>query len=174
MNNVSTIDSSSTNDDLTSLNQKIVKLEEMKTQISNIQSQLPSILEDFKNNYIQVNENPGNNETVQIFENSKNQLQGLNSRLFSLDNYLRQQILEFNGKLMEIDKKIIEERIQNKILKKKFHSLDTKEDGSIEIVYEYRDNYYKGYLSNFNMLIGLVAAILITSKVTTSAVTQTP
>ena len=72
--------------DLSNDNVNNTKSKQFTEKLQTLQSQLPSILEDFKKYYVFYNKNPEYPEYQQLFQNIKGNLNSVNAELFTLSN----------------------------------------------------------------------------------------
>ena len=77
--------------------------QQFSNQLNLLQEQLPPILDDFEKYYVFYNMNPSNNEYQQMFENIKNNLDTINSKMFMLSNSIEKETDDINKKLLSLD-----------------------------------------------------------------------
>jgi hypothetical protein len=133
-----------------------------ETQLENLQNQLPSILADFKKYYVFYNKNPEYNEYQQLFENIKNNLNSINSELFSLGNDVQVSINNLSKNMITINNSIQKDKSINTKLKKKLNIVVNKDDSTYELINEYNTMYNVEYLKNWAMLINIIVAFYMT------------
>ena len=139
--------------------------EEIKEKIHTLQQQLPAILDDFKKYYVFYNKNPEYPEYQQMFENIKNNLNKLNSKLFSLSNEIDVNTDEINKKLIALNLMIRKEREKNKELKHKLNFVEHKNNASTELISDYKKMYDYGYLRNWSLIISIVVSISLIKNI---------
>lgn len=135
------------------------------SQLDTLVEKLPHILDDFKKYYVFYNKNPEYNEYQQMFENMKGNLQKLNSELFMVTNNIEKGTDDINHQLHDLDQSIEREKTKNKILKKKLGFIETKYDGSAEMISNYKDTYNLYYLKNFGIFLGIILSIIAANKI---------
>ena len=107
-------------------------------KLQTMQSQLPPILADFQNAYVLYNTDQNNQEYKQSFENIKNNLNSLNSQLFTVSNTVQSDIDKINSKLFALDFLIKKERVRNKSLKRKLGIIEHKSNATSEMILNYK------------------------------------
>ena len=89
------------------------KPKKIKNNLEILQSQLPSILDDFQKYYVFFNKNPEYSEYQQIFQNIKSNLNNINSKLFKISNDVEIHTDKINKKLFVMN--ILIEKEKKKI-----------------------------------------------------------
>ena len=133
----------------------LVKLEET----------LPSILDDFKNQYVSYHKNTQNNENSQLFEQIKTNIEKENTVLFILTNSIEKGIEDLNEQLFQLNKKIQIEKKVNQKMKKFLGVAENEYNGSDEMINDYKKMYDFNYFRNFTMILGILLGGVILSKV---------
>jgi hypothetical protein len=135
------------------------------TKLETLQSQLPSILSDFKKYFVFFNKNPEYPEYGQMFNNIKGNLTQINSELFVLSNSVQTNTEQINDKLFILDALIREEKIKNRDLKVKLGIVEHKNNASNELISDYKQIYESGYLRNWALFISILIAGTAISKI---------
>jgi hypothetical protein len=144
------------------------------SQIETLKEKLPSILDDFKKYYVFYNKNPEFAEYQQMFDNIKGNLQKLNSELFMTTNNIEKDTETINDKLRKLDILISKEKEKNRQLKRKLGIIETKYNGSDELINNYKEIYNLDYLRNFALFMGIVLSFVIIAKTFKSPTTVVP
>ena len=121
-----------------------------------LQSQLPSILEDFKKYYVFYNKNPEYPEYQQLFQNIKNNLNSINTQLFTLSNDVQSSIDKLNEDFSRIDVLIKTAKEKNMTLKQKLGIVEHKNNAAYELITDYKQMYETGYLRNWGLFFSIV------------------
>jgi hypothetical protein len=127
-------------------------------QLTSLEQQLPSILDDFEKYYIFYNMNPSNSEYQRIFENIKNNLNTVNSKTLNLSNGLEKSLDEINKKLKSLDIHIQKEKETNVKLKKTLGIIEQKGNSSNILINNYKQLYDINYLQNWALFLSIVVA----------------
>lgn len=135
------------------------------SKIETLTAKLPGMLEDFKKYYVFYNRFPNYNEYKNMFNNIKNNLQSLNSEIFVTTNDVEKNISLLNDKLVKYDGYIDSEKSKNVLLKKKLGIVETKFDGSDEMVHNYTELYNINYTKNFALFLGILISIYLNIRV---------
>jgi hypothetical protein len=130
-----------------------------------LQSQLPSILNDFKKYYVFYNKNPEFPEYQQMFQNIKGNLSKINSDMFILSNDVQTNINNLNIKFLNLDKLIQVEKNKNKKIKQKLGLIENKNNASFELISNYKEIYNLGYLRNWGLFLSILTTIIIIRKI---------
>jgi len=133
-------------------------------QIDTLQSQLPSILEDFKKYYVFYNTNPADAEYQQMFQNIKSNLTTLQANLFKLSNDVESCINNINTSYSKIDDSIQLEKETNAKLKLELGIVEKNNNASTELIYDYKNMYEYGYLRNWSMIFSILIVGVAISK----------
>jgi len=135
------------------------------SKIETLSAKLPGMLEDFKKYYIFYNKFPNYSEYKNMFSNIKNNLQSVNSDIFVITNDVEKNIALLNDKLVKYDGYIDSEKSKNVLLKKKLGIVETKFDGSDEMVQNYTELYNIYYTKNFALFLGILIAIYLNIRI---------
>ena len=146
----------------------IENLDSLKTYQSTfdqLNGQLDPILEQFQKAYVNYQMNPSNNEYERIFLTANSNMESLNSQLFSIKNTLVKNIQILNQDLMQENEKIKEVKKENQYLTNNYNQINSKQNGSIEMVYEFNDMYNRDYFMNLHLLIGILFSLYVTIQI---------
>ena len=135
------------------------------SKIETLTAKLPAMLEDFKKYYVFYNKFPDYSEYKNMFNNIKNNLQSLNSEIFVTTNDVEKNISLLNDKLVKYDGYIDSEKNKNVLLKKKLGIVETKFDGSDEMVHNYTELYNIYYTKNFALFLGILISIYVNIRI---------
>lgn len=144
--------------------------QEFSNQLKLLQQQLPPILDDFEKYYVFYNMNPSNNEYQQMFQNIKNNLDTINSKMFMLSNSIEKETDNINKKLLALDVLIQKEKKENIELKIKLGIIKEKEDSADIMISDYKQRYDIGYLKNWAVFLSIIAAGFAISKVSSNKI----
>jgi chromosome segregation ATPase len=139
----------------------VQEINDFQKSLEKINSQLPSLLKSFRNAYVTYYMNPENNEYEITFTNINNQIQTLNSQLFSIQNALQQNMKTLDTYLLQIDEGIRQVKKQNIYLTKKYNKVNSNQEGSIERVDEFNELYNRDYSQNVYLFIGVVVSLYL-------------
>jgi predicted translin family RNA/ssDNA-binding protein len=132
--------------------------EQMKEKLHEFYSKLPLILEDFKKSYVLYNKDTNYNEYVQTFVHAKSNLEHFNSELFMLENKVHGNIDKLNEHLVKLNVKIMEEKIENKVLKRKLGIMEVGVNSTDEMIIDYKKKYDLHYTHNWGLLLTIFIA----------------
>lgn len=132
------------------------KTEQFTQKLETLQSQLPSILEDFKKYYVFYNKNPEYPEYQQLFQNIKSNLNTVNSELFTLSNDVQSNIDKLNSDFSSIDTLIKNAKEKNVQLKKSLGIVEHKNNAAFEMITDYKKMYENGYLRNWALFLSIL------------------
>jgi len=127
-------------------------------ELTTLQQQLPSILDDFEKYYVFYNMNPLNNEYQKMFENIKNNMDTITSKTLSLSNSVESGITTLNTKMETLDSLIKKEKEKNNGLKKKLGIIEQKGNSSEILINNYKQLYDINYLNNWSLFLSIVTA----------------
>jgi predicted nucleic acid-binding Zn-ribbon protein len=139
----------------------IREIKGFQNSLQQINNQLPSLLDSFQNAYVTYHMNPENNEYETTFTNINNQIQTLNSKLFSIQNTVQQNMKTLDKFLLQINQGIQQAKKKNTYLHKKYNQIDSNQEGSIERVDEFNELYNHDYWQNVYLFIGLLVSLYL-------------
>ena len=136
--------------------QQLPKANVFLSKIQTLQDQQSPVLDDFKKYYVFYNKNPEYDEYHKMFDN-------INSNIHTINSGLSSVIIDVNSNTEDINK-IMEflnvfirrEKAKNKQLKRKLGRAEEKQNGSDEMVSNYKELYEIDYLRNWAMLLGTI------------------
>jgi len=106
-----------------------------KNNLITLNSQFPSMLDDFKKYYIFFNKNPDYNEYGQLFGNIKGNIQQIQSALFTETNNIEAVIEKINKEMVIINDKIKVAKKKKRNLKGKIGIVEKKKNEEEEKIY---------------------------------------
>ena len=143
---------------------KLPKPKQFTNNLDTLKQQIGPILDDFKKYYVFYNKNPEYPEYQSMFDNIKSQMTKVCSDLFTLENSVQLNIDKINKALIELNLLIIEEKKQNRVLKRKLGIAETENNAAMEMINNYTEMYDSGYLKNWSLGISILFVIAIISK----------
>ena len=135
-----------------------------REKIATMNSQLPSMLDDFKKYYVFFNKNPDYPEYQQMFQNIQSNLNKMNSDMFMLSNDVQSSTNTMNKTLFKLDAAIKEEKKTNRRLRAKLGIVEPKINASSELISDYMEMYDSGYLRNWGLFLSIFVVMGIISK----------
>jgi len=147
------------------LTEKLYSLRTYQSTLEQLNDQLDPILEQFQKSYVNYEMNPTNDEYERIFLTATSNMESLNSQLFSIKNALVKNIQILDQYLMQENEKIKEVKKENQSLTKNYNQINSKQHGSIEMVYEFNDMYNRDYFTNLHLLIGVLFSLYVTIQI---------
>jgi DNA repair exonuclease SbcCD ATPase subunit len=138
------------------LERNLMNVKTLRTQLSEIESKLPSLLDQFKTNYVLYHNETDNEEYFQAYINIKNNVEKLNKDLTNIENNIENNTIELNTRMEQLNLMIQEERKKNRELKFKLGLTENKYNSSEEMINDYVEMYNIDYLKNFTMIIGIL------------------
>lgn len=142
--------------DLSNDNVNNTKTKQFTEKLQTLQSQLPSILEDFKKYYVFYNKNPEYPEYQQLFQNIKGNLNSVNAELFTLSNDVQSNTDKLNDNFSNIDTLIKTAKEKNTRLKKALGIVEHKNNAASEMITDYKKMYDNGYLRNWALFFTIL------------------
>jgi len=140
------------------------KADKFNEKITNIKNSFFSALDDFQKYYVFYNKNPEVDEYQNFFANSKGQLQGLNSEIFSVTNNIQKKIKELDTEMQVTSTKLQAEKELNGELLKLINRIQTTQDGSAIMIDDAKDEYNIQYYKNWELFIGILIFLGISIK----------
>jgi len=134
------------------------------TKVQTLQDKLPAILDDFKKYYVFYNKNPEFAEYQNTFSNIKGNLETTNSDLFTITNDVNKNTDDINKKLELLNILITKERMKNRRLKRRLGRVENENNGSDEMISNYKEMYEVAYLRNWALFLGIIGSSIALSK----------
>lgn len=134
------------------------------TQLDDLKSKLPPMVDDFEKYYVFYHKNPEYTEYQNMFDNIETNLKKVHTQQTDITNEIRNGTNFINSRFKELDKQIEREKQQNKMLRKKLGMVEAKYDGSHEMIEDYKEVYNMYYMKNFGVLVGILMLSLAAKK----------
>lgn len=125
-------------------------------KIDNLKTEFFSVLDDYKKYYVYYNKNPEVNEFQNYYSNSKNQLQTISKKLYSITDEIKANIEKLDKDMLLVAKNLEEEKDKNAKLTMLYNNLDNTQNGSEILITDTKSEYNKQYYTNINMFIGIL------------------
>jgi hypothetical protein len=147
------------------INQNFTSPDTYKQQIETLKQQFISVLDDFKQDFINYNMNSQNNEYQQTFFNDKNNLNVINNELTKISQNVETSTNELNKGLILLNELIKKTKEENRKLKIKLGIVEDKNNTSDELIDNYKQMYEYNYLRNVALGLSIVISWISISKV---------
>lgn len=135
------------------------------TQVSDLQSTFPEVLDDFKKYFVFYQKNPDYTEYQTNFENAKSNLNELIIKLFKISASVQMSTSKINANMEEVNKSIQVNKAEFTKLKRRVLNLKEAHNTSDIMVDDYVTIYNMYYLKNAAILLGVLMQIWILMKV---------
>ena len=132
-----------------------------------LNDQMQSLLDEFKNAYVYYNMAPSYGEYQNNFLNIKNNIIKTNAQLFMITNNIQKNTKFMNNNLLKLNENIQEEKNTNDKLKVDATLINSSMDSSKQRIDDYTEMYKTKYLTNVNVLIGIIIGLFVCKKVFT-------
>lgn len=136
----------------------------IRQNLESIQSQIGSILNEYREYYILTNKEPDNEEYNSYYQTASNNIEQLKNRLFEIKNRIERNNSRLSGNLNVINRKINNARQNNNYLKNGINYTDDEYNASEEMIENFVDIYNLMYMKNFSLFIGVIGLGLFMSK----------
>jgi len=141
---------------LDDLKNQIANADKYKEELNVLNEKFYSILDDFKKYYIFFNKNPEVDEYQQMFSNIKDNIESINSKLFTINTNLQQTIDDINIKIQQINIEIQKEKTKNIELKNNVGIINNKRTSSGILIDNYKELYNNTYYFNITIVFGIL------------------
>jgi len=141
---------------LDDLKNQIANADKYKEELNVLNGKFYSILDDFKKYYIFFNKNPEVDEYQQMFSNIKDNIESINSKLFTINTNLQQTIDDINIKIQQINVEIQKEKTKNTELKNNVGIVNNKITSSGILIDNYKELYNNTYYFNITIVFGIL------------------
>jgi actin-related protein len=141
---------------LDDLKNQIANADKYKEELNVLNEKFYSILDDFKKYYIFFNKNPEVDEYQQMFSNIKDNIESINSKLFTVNTNLQQTIDDINIKIQQINVEIQKEKTKNTELKNNVGIVNNKRTSSGILIDNYKELYNNTYYFNITIVFGIL------------------
>lgn len=125
-------------------------------KIDNLKSEFFSVLDDYKKYYVYYNKNPEVNEFQNYYSNSKNHLQTISKKLYSMTDEIKANIEKLDKEMLLVATNLEEEKDKNAKLTILYNNLDNTQNGSEILITDTKSEYNKQYYTNINFFIGIL------------------
>ena len=123
------------------------------------------ILTDYKNFYVQSKLNTDSSNAENAFYREKSMLSDNEKNLFLLRNDVEKGIKKINKELIQLEKTLVKEQKNNKVLSSKEESLESLSAASIQMLKDKNVAYNQRLITIFNLTIGILASGFIIYKI---------
>jgi len=151
-----------------------VDTDQIKTDISSnavkiqaLITQFPSILTDFKKNYVLSNMSPTDQTYKNFLSTSKNQVVESTAKIFAINNDIQQQLNTLYTNTLPLDTNVKREKEQNEKLTSELNQVKRGISGSEIMIKDYKTTYTRQYVVNCTMLIGIFLVGYLMKKIYT-------
>jgi len=141
---------------LDDLKNQTANADKYKEELNVLNEKFYSILDDFKKYYIFFNKNPEVDEYQQMFSNIKDNIESINSKLFTINTNLQQTIDDINIKIQQINVEIQKEKTKNTELKNNVGIVNNKRTSSGILIDNYKELYNNTYYFNITIVFGIL------------------
>jgi hypothetical protein len=142
-------------------------MNQVEQNYSNLKSYSEKIipaLDDYKKSYVNYNVNPQNQEYATIFSINSGNITGLNKDLFVTINTIQKSTDDLNKKINILDNNLILEKKTNSDLVFKIQQIKGTGVGSKIMNSNSKELYKQQYISNWDMVFGIliISGMLVT------------
>jgi len=152
-----------------------VDTDQIKTDISSnavkiktLITQFPSILSDFKKNYVLSNMSPKDQTYKNFLSTSKNQVVDSTAKIFAINNDIQQQLNLLYTSTLPFDTNVQREKEQNEKLNTELNQMKSGISGAEIMIKDYKTTYTRQYVVNCTMLIGIFLVAYLMKKIYTT------
>jgi flagellar hook-associated protein FlgK len=146
------------------LHENFINAEQFYRELRELENIMPSLLNDFRRDFVNFNLNPENNEYQQAFQNDKNMLNAINNDTEQLVKNIEKSTEYINESLFELNMLIQEAKQLNRQLKKELGIVNNEVSASDELISDYKEMYNYGYLRNWGLALCIIIAGMIITK----------
>jgi len=136
----------------------------IRQNLESIQSQIGSMLNDYKEYYILTNKEPDNEEYNSYYQTAGTNIEQLKNKLFEMKNEIERNTNKLSRDLNTINRRINNARQKNNYLKNGVNYTEDEYNTSEEMIENYVDIYNLMYMKNFSLFIGILGLGLFMSK----------
>jgi len=134
-------------------------------EISQLNSGMNILLEQFKKIYIVSKMNPDIQEYQQQYANIISSINNIQSELFTKSNDVQVNIDSISQKMLLLNVLIEKEKVKNRSLKRKLGIIDHNNNAAIEMIDNYKQIYNMNYLRNWALFLSSVICIITIGNV---------
>lgn len=131
-----------------------------KNKITELDSGIGVILDEYKKLFVLASMYPANQEYQQQYQNTVNNLASVMSKLFAVSNDIQKNMNDINKKLIEYDGFIKQEKKVNGDIKLKLGIVEDKNNAASEMITDYKDIYDKRYLRNWSLILSSIICLV--------------
>ena len=130
-------------------------------KIDTFTNQLPSILDDLKQNYFAYTKYPDNQDYSNAYSITRGSISQIMGELFTLKNSIHVLNDKLNTEISNLDAEIKFKKDLYTKNKRNSDQMVGKNKGSIELISDSKERYKFQYISNISMLIGIFLIIYL-------------
>jgi len=138
---------------------------DLQNKIKTLQEKLPSLLDDFKKYYVNVNKNPTYTDYQTHYQNITSNITSTANDLLTIFGDVTKNSQNISNGLSEINVLIESEKQKNADLTSIQNGVDNNYNGSKIMIDEFKELYNKNYMKNILMVIGIIGAGIALVKV---------
>lgn len=136
----------------------------IRQNLESIQSQLGSMLNEYKEYYILHNKEPDNEEYENYYQNASSNIERLKNNIFDIKKQIEKSNSELSNKLNTINGRINNARKKNNLLKNGLTYTEDEYNTSEEMIDDFVDIYNLMYMRNFSLFIGIIGLGIFMTK----------
>ncbi len=136
----------------------------IRQNLETIQSQLISMLKDYKEYYILTNKEPDNDEYDSYYQTTSTNIEQLKNKLFEIKTQIERNNNQLTSNLKTINGRINKSREKNNYLKNGVNYTEDEYNTSEEMIENYVYIYNLIYMKNFSLFFGILGLGLFMSK----------
>jgi methyl-accepting chemotaxis protein len=129
------------------------KKDSYKNKLEELKGGINLLLEEFVKLYILAKLHPNNDDIQEKYQSLINNINELQSKLFSTSNNIQTDINNINKTLLELNGSIQKEKQTNKHLKKQLGMVESTGISAEEMINDYKEMYNEHYLRNWALLL---------------------
>jgi hypothetical protein len=133
--------------------EKYKNAETIKNKLNVEKERFSSALMQFKKSYILHNKNPNYDEYTNIYASDKTNIEKIDQEVATIQNQLESSIKKLDSEILDLDKRIKREKIENRKFLGEIRKLKNGETTSNIMLLDEKDKYNQLYFYNISVLL---------------------
>jgi hypothetical protein len=125
-------------------------------EINTYKEQLPFLIQQYSKSYYNFYIDNKNQEKRNFFITSQQNLNELQVKIDNSKNYINEKLIEINKLINLLNNEIDNKKKENKMLNDTLINIKNIQNGSVNMVYDYKNNYINLQIENVGLSLGII------------------
>jgi len=125
-------------------------------EINTYKEQLPFLTQQYSKSYYNFYIDNKNQEKRNFFITAWQNLNALQVKIYNSTNYINEKLIEINNLINLLNDEIDNKKKENKMLNDTLINIKNIQNGSVNMVYDYKNNYINLQIENVGLSLGII------------------